>query len=88
MAKRETVYIVWGSSGEYEDHEEHIAAIFRDKTKAEAHCLKAKQRSAALHAEYGRSWYRYAKDHPRNRFDPNMENAGTDYCVVKETVRS
>jgi len=74
------VWVVFGSSGEYEDYAEWAVCAYQDKDRALDHARLAKEDSVAIAKEKGG---RYAAPKRKNLYDPDMYMDGdcTDYGI-------
>ena len=83
------IYVVQGSTGEYEDRCEWLVAAYSSKPAAEARVANATRRASELFTEYGniRKWRdAHSQNQAKgNEYDEDMQvdYNGVEYCVLE-----
>jgi hypothetical protein len=79
------IYVVWGATGEYSDHQEWPVIAYEDEQLAQEHVTKASERYRELLAQIGNN---YKIPDGANEWDPNMrvDYTGTRYYIVTTPV--
>jgi hypothetical protein len=76
-----TIYLVMGSTGEYDDWREWIVCAYKDKERAKEHSKLAEEKADFL---FQTKSYRDAREPAgQNEFDPrmDMDHTGTEYRI-------
>jgi len=80
-----TIYVVYGSTGEYPDHEEWPVRAFMEKRKAEWFVLKADERAAEIaeRSRRGRMIMYNSDTGEKSEYDPSLriDYTGTNYAI-------
>ena len=68
-----SIYIVFGSTGEYSDHREWPVAAFLDESEAKEHVRRASLIAEALYKERKESNPGFSYEMSGSPYDPNIE---------------
>ena len=76
----ETIYVVFGTTGEYSDRTEWCVIAYRDENQAKEHVVNATRRANEIEVTRP-SRFRVDPAAGKNEFDPDMEMdyTGTSY---------
>ena len=85
MRPVKTIYLVEGSTGEYEDSQDWVVCAYLEKSLAEEHVRLAQERANELEKARG-SKYESLKGTNKYDLDMAMDYTGTSYGVVESTL--